>query len=163
MEQAASQSICSIGLVEGTEAGCRRVTPAADSVSLTDGPAASMPTSAASAAMAVRAARWGLVTPPSQRLTVAKETPSRSASCSCVRSRTGADGLESGRNSLNFCHICLCHKCSITYWPTREKNPTSASPASVFVPKKSGLLQQEVAGSNDSSPFELPWIYPPLP
>ena len=37
--------------------------------------------------IAVRAAFCGLFAPPSQRLTLAKETPSRSASCSCVRSR----------------------------------------------------------------------------
>ena len=90
MEQAASHSICSMGLVVGTGAWPRRerlrVTPAADSASSTAGASMSMPASAASAAMAVRAAFWGVVAPPSQRFTVANETPSRSASCSCVRS-----------------------------------------------------------------------------
>ena len=36
--------------------------------------------------MTVRAAFWGMVAPASSRLTVANETPSRSASFSCGRS-----------------------------------------------------------------------------
>ena len=61
----------------------RRVTPAAASAEAASS-AASIPASAASAAMTSRAAFCGVV-PPSQRLTVAKDTPSRSASCSWVR------------------------------------------------------------------------------
>ena len=90
MEHAASQSICSMGLVSGTDA-CRlpdrrRVTLAADSASSMANSVISTPASVASAAMAVRAAFWGIVTPPSHRFTVANDTPRRSASCSCVRS-----------------------------------------------------------------------------
>ena len=54
--------------------------------SSTTGSEVSTPASAASAAIAVRAAFWGIVVPPSQRFTVANETPSRSASCCWVRS-----------------------------------------------------------------------------
>ena len=91
MEQAASHSICSIGLVEGTverrfRRVRRRVTCLADSASPGTGSEVSIPASAASATIAARAAFCGMFTPPSQRFTLANDTPSRSASCSWVRS-----------------------------------------------------------------------------
>ena len=68
----------------GTAAWSRR---AADSAWSTAGsPSVDAPASTASAAIAVRAALCGVVTPPSHRFTVANDTPRRSASCSCVRS-----------------------------------------------------------------------------
>ena len=92
MEQAASQSICSIvfvapaaGPVFRRPRRCRVTCAAATSGAGADSPPPT-PHSSASAAMASRAARWGRESPPSQRFTVAKDTPSRAANCSWVRS-----------------------------------------------------------------------------
>ena len=92
MEQAASHNICSMLRVEEDAfAVLRRVTRVAALAgavgAATVVPAGSIPDSAASATMASRVAFRGMAPPPSQRLMLAKETPSRSASCFRVKSR----------------------------------------------------------------------------
>ena len=80
-----------MGLVDGETArrvafALRPVTREAASVGSMAASASLSSASAASAAIVSHAAFCGLVVPPSQRFIVAKETPSRSASCCWVRS-----------------------------------------------------------------------------